>query len=55
MSRLNIIAHSMGGLDARYYAISWLGLAERVASLTTIGIPHLGTPLADLMFSFGER
>lgn len=44
--KVNIIAHSMGGLDARY-AISRLGLARRVASLTTIGTPHHGTPLAD--------
>lgn len=44
--RVNIVAHSMGGLDARY-AISQLGLAPRVASLTTIGTPHLGTPLAN--------
>src|SRR5882672_12916629 len=44
--RVNIVAHSMGGLDARY-AISQLGLAPRVASLTTIGTPHAGTPLAD--------
>jgi len=44
--RVNIIAHSMGGLDARY-AISRLGLGARVASLTTIGTPHRGTPLAD--------
>jgi triacylglycerol lipase len=45
--RVNVIAHSMGGLDARY-AISRLGLGDRVASLVTIGTPHLGTPLADL-------
>jgi hypothetical protein len=44
--RVNIVAHSMGGLDARY-AISVLGLGDRVASLTTIGTPHHGTPLAD--------
>jgi triacylglycerol lipase len=44
--RVNIVAHSMGGLDARY-AISQLGLADRVASLVTVGTPHLGTPLAD--------
>jgi triacylglycerol lipase len=44
--RVNIVAHSMGGLDARY-AISRLGLGPRVASLTTIGTPHHGTPLAD--------
>ncbi len=45
--RVNIVAHSMGGLDARY-AISELGLSSRVASLTTIGTPHRGTPIADL-------
>jgi triacylglycerol lipase len=46
--RVNLLAHSMGGLDARY-AISRLGLAKRVASLTTVGTPHRGTPLADGM------
>jgi len=45
--RVNIIAHSMGGLDARY-AIARLGLSERVASLVTIATPHRGTPLADI-------
>jgi triacylglycerol lipase len=45
--RVNLVAHSMGGLDARY-AISRLGLGERVASLITIGTPHRGTPIADL-------
>ena len=44
--RVNVVAHSMGGLDARY-AISELGLGDKVASLTTVGTPHLGTPLAD--------
>jgi triacylglycerol lipase len=44
--RVNIVAHSMGGLDARF-AIARLGLSNRVASLTTIGTPHRGTPLAD--------
>jgi triacylglycerol lipase len=50
---VNIIAHSMGGLDARL-AIARLGLAARVASLTTIGTPHHGTPLADMAARFGE-
>jgi triacylglycerol lipase len=45
--KVNLIAHSMGGLDARY-AVARLGLAERVASLTTIATPHHGTPLASL-------
>ncbi len=45
--RVNLVAHSMGGLDARY-ALARLGLARNVASLTTVGSPHRGTPLADL-------
>ncbi|HLJ94711.1 MAG TPA: hypothetical protein VKU02_16105 [Gemmataceae bacterium] len=43
---INIIAHSMGGLDARYL-ITHLGMAERVRSLTTIATPHRGTYLVD--------
>jgi triacylglycerol lipase len=45
--RVNVIAHSMGGIDARY-AIAKLGAGEKIASLVTIGTPHRGTPLADL-------
>jgi triacylglycerol lipase len=45
--RVDIIAHSLGGLDARY-ALAHCGLAPRVRSLVTIGTPHLGTPLANL-------
>ncbi len=45
-AKVNIIAHSMGGLDARYM-IARLGMAERVASLVTIGTPHLGSSYAD--------
>ena len=45
--RVDIIAHSLGGLDARY-ALSKLGLATRVRALVTIGTPHRGTPIADL-------
>ncbi len=44
--RVNIIGHSMGGLDARY-AVAKLGLQDRVAALITIGTPHHGTLLAD--------
>jgi triacylglycerol lipase len=43
---VNLIAHSMGGLDARYL-ISRLGLADRVRSLTTVSTPHRGTFLVD--------
>ena len=44
--KVNIIAHSMGGLDARHMIVD-NGMADRVATLTTIGTPHLGTPVAD--------
>ena len=50
--RVNVIAHSMGGLDARY-AIAHLGLKGRVASLVTIGTPHRGTKVAALPVSRG--
>ena len=43
--KLNIIAHSKGGLDARY-AISCLGMDKYVASLTTINTPHKGCNFA---------
>lgn len=46
-NKVNIIAHSKGGLDARY-AISRLDAAPYVASLTTIGSPHLGCRLVDI-------
>lgn len=42
-----VIAHSMGGVDARY-AIARLGVASRVAELITVATPHLGTPIAEL-------
>lgn len=44
--RVHIIAHSMGGLDARRMLFTYR-MEGRVASLTTIGTPHLGTPYAD--------
>lgn len=44
---IHIIAHSMGGLDARYF-ISPNGLQQghRVITLTTISTPHYGSPVA---------
>lgn len=44
--KVNIIAHSKGGLDCRY-AIAKLGIGERVASLTTVNTPHRGCLFAD--------
>lgn len=48
--KVNIIAHSQGGLDSRY-VISGLMLGDRVGALVTIATPHYGTPLADLILS----
>lgn len=46
--KVNIIAHSKGGLDCRY-AISKLGAAPFVASLTTVNTPHRGCLFADYL------
>lgn len=42
--KVNIIAHSKGGLDARYM-ISRLDMASHVATLTTLSTPHHGSRL----------
>lgn len=44
--KVNIIAHSKGGLEARW-AVGKLGLAPYVASLTTINTLHRGCAFAD--------
>jgi triacylglycerol esterase/lipase EstA (alpha/beta hydrolase family) len=45
--RVHLIAHSQGGLDARYL-ISKLDFGGRVATLTTISTPHRGSRVADV-------
>ena len=45
-SKVVLIAHSQGGLDARYL-ISTLGMGDRVAALVTVATPHRGTRLGD--------
>lgn len=44
--KVNIIAHSKGGLDSRY-AISKLGMDKYTASLTTVNTPHRGCVFAE--------
>ncbi|HTL36549.1 MAG TPA: alpha/beta fold hydrolase [Kofleriaceae bacterium] len=46
--KVNLIAHSMGGLDSRA-VISTLGYGDRVASLTTLSTPHRGSAFADML------
>jgi pimeloyl-ACP methyl ester carboxylesterase len=43
--RIVLVAHSMGGLVARYY-LQQLGGARRVDALVTLGTPHLGSHAA---------
>lgn len=48
--KVNIIAHSMGGLDARHMLFKnrkKSRIHESVAAVTTIGTPHAGSPFAD--------
>jgi len=46
--KVNIIAHSKGGLEARYM-ISNLGMADKIASLTTFSTPHRGLKSVDIV------
>ena len=46
--RVHIIAHSYGGLDARWVISKFPDLAGKIASLTTISTPHRGSYIADL-------
>lgn len=46
--KVNLIAHSKGGLECRYM-ISKLGMSDYVASLTTISTPHRGSMAADIL------
>lgn len=48
--KVNVIAHSKGGLDTRY-AVSCLGMSRYVASLTTINTPHRGCVFADYLLN----
>jgi triacylglycerol esterase/lipase EstA (alpha/beta hydrolase family) len=45
--RINIVAHSKGGLDARVYLANNLSNKD-IANLIMIGTPNAGSPLANL-------
>jgi len=44
--KVHVIAHSMGGLDARHMIVDY-EMPHRVASLATISTPHWGSSFAD--------
>jgi triacylglycerol esterase/lipase EstA (alpha/beta hydrolase family) len=46
-TKVNLIGHSQGGLDARW-AVGKLGYGPHVATVTTLGAPHRGTPIGDV-------
>ncbi|QWF71731.1 hypothetical protein KEF85_04435 [Methylomonas paludis] len=48
---VHIIAHSMGGLDARQALAADSQLAAQVKTLVTIGTPHQGSPVADAILN----
>jgi triacylglycerol lipase len=47
--KVNIIAHSKGGIDSRYLIWKY-GFGDKIASLTTISTPHHGAEIADLIY-----
>lgn len=51
IDKVNIIAHSKGGLEARYL-VSQLGYADKVASITTLSTPHHGSKTVDKLLDF---
>ncbi|MCH8499461.1 MAG: triacylglycerol lipase [Marinobacter sp.] len=46
IQRFNLIGHSQGGVTARFVMYA---APELVASITTIGTPHTGSPVADVI------
>ena len=52
-AKTHVIAHSMGGLDSRWMLspANPNRIQVPIRSLTTIGTPHLGSPIADLVDS----
>jgi triacylglycerol lipase len=53
---VHIIAHSMGGLDARFLLspANPSHMSGSVISLTTISTPHRGSPIADLLVAIEQ-
>ncbi len=53
-TKVNIIAHSMGGLDTRF-VIGSLGYGDRIDSVITISTPHRGSAIADMMLGLLDK
>ncbi|TIC02411.1 alpha/beta-hydrolase [Wallemia mellicola] len=46
---INLVAHSMGGLDCRHLATHMNPIRYNIVSITTISTPHQGSSFADYM------
>ena len=53
--KVNLVAHSMGGLDCRYLISKLDHESYEVASLCTISTPHRGSVLADFVFDLTKK
>jgi triacylglycerol esterase/lipase EstA (alpha/beta hydrolase family) len=51
-ARVDLVGHSQGGLVGRYY-IKYLGGANEVDSMISLGAPHYGTDLANIAAFLG--
>lgn len=51
-ARVDLVGHSQGGLVARQY-VKYLGGADTVDSLISLGTPHYGTAVANIAEFFG--
>ena len=49
VEKVNVIAHSKGGLDTRYM-IDSLGMQKQVASVTFLCTPHKGSQIATKLY-----
>lgn len=51
--KAHLFGHSMGGIDARYLVAHNMDAAQKVATVTTLGSPHLGSSLAEVILDRG--
>ena len=51
--KVNLLAHSQGGIDARLL-VAGMGYHDRVATVATVSSPHHGTPIADVILGFED-
>ena len=47
--KVHLIAHSKGGLDLKYMIKNY-GMAEKIATFTTLSTPHRGSPIASYIW-----